>query len=358
MSFDAPSFDDDHVDLLDHLHRLITDHLVRAAQRGWTPEDLRHAVGPEVDAFLPSAHALATAVAQPRISAAWHRQMVGAPALSPFEIPLGDVDTLAERLLTLPVFHDSEIYHDSHVLTRPENPWSALSAEQRRALQRIRGLLSKAESTTFEAEAETLIAKAQQLRQRYRIETVTPGSEEVPVTIVSTRVHLRAPWVRFQSLLLGAVAVPNSCRSVLEESVGIATLLGDPDDVRHCLELFASLNHQRDYFMRHSPGAEEAARRGETARYRRSFLHSYALRILDLLSAANSESPTDQESNASALPVLACRDKAVDAARDRVFPRLGTIAFGHRHHHGGAVDGASAAERSHLGPEATGLDSA
>ena len=44
------------------------------------------------------------------------------------------------------------------------------SAPDRRVLDRVRGLLTKAESTEFPAEAEALTAKAQELMARHSIE--------------------------------------------------------------------------------------------------------------------------------------------------------------------------------------------
>ncbi len=347
---------------LPHVHdasrQTVLDELVAAAARGWTPDDLRHVLGTGVTVLLREAHPRALAVAHPRIAAAWnrqHRTLVGVTATEP------DHDTrrtLAGKLMNLPPFTDADTYTDQHALLRNGGVGAEATPEQLRVHQRITGLLRKARSTTFAAEAEALVAKAQQLRQRYRIEHALDDGPEEPDDVVSLRVHLHAPWVRFQFLLLSSVALPNSCRTVLSRSIGTATLLGHPADVRHCLDLFTSLNHQRDYFMRHSPGAAYAAHCGETTAYRRSFLFAYANRIMDLLDTATADVPTDTEIPGKTLPVLARRDRAAERMRESLFPHTSGMCFGHSPHLSGAVDGTVAAERSHLGAARTSLNSA
>lgn len=336
-------------DIYDNPQDAVLDELVIAALRGWTPADLYHTLGPRISPFLRAARPRIPDTVHARIAAAWDRQLNDGTRTTVGSAH-GTLPSLALDLACLPAFSDSDLYADRHTLLNP-----GLSPEQRRATQRITGLLRKARSTTFAAEAESLVAKAQQLRQRYRLEHAL---DDGPGDVVSVRVHLCAPWVRFQFLLFGSVAFPNSCRTVLSGSIGIATLLGHPDDVRHCLELFASLNHQRDYFMRHSPGAAAAARRGQTSAYRRSFLFAYATRIRDLLDTATTTTPADREAAGTALPVLARRGVSTEKIRDRIFPHTSGMRFGHNPHNPGVADGIAAAERSHLGPARSGLNSA
>ena len=345
-------------DFNDISHETIINELAFAAARGWTPDDLRHALGPVVIPFLRESRPHLFAVTHTRIAAAWDRQLRTLVSDTTAEPDHGTLRALAVELVSLPAFTDADTYVEQHVLLRHNRAATGDSPEQVRARQRITGLLRKAESTTFAAEAESLVSKAQELRQRYRLTHALDGDGGELGAVVSVRVHLHAPWVRFQFLLLGAVAVPNACRTVLSASIGIATLVGHPDDVAHCLELFASLNHQRDYFMRHSPGAAAAKGRRQTAAYRRSFLFAYATRIGDLLEAATTEAPAGDVDSSAALPVLVRREVAAEETRDRIFPLTSGMRFGHSHHGSGAADGVAAAENSHLGPVRTGLNSA
>lgn len=355
-----PTFDDHTADhagdpeqvFREQLERTITTRLVAAARVGWTPDDIRHLIGSATDLFLHAALPEVEEFAPATVRAAWLRQIHGPRS---GEATISELETISGRLSALPGFQDTDLLTDLHLLHDRDLEAGDLSAEQRRAQQRITGLLKKAESTTFAPEAETLVAKAQQLRQRYRIDHLDledPGPGEV----VSVRMRLRAPWVRQQFLLLGRVAHANSCRTVLERSVDIASLIGHPDDVRHTAELFASLNHQRDYFMRTSPGAHEAARTGQTSAYRRSFLYSYAVRIGDLLLDAAADTPVTPTEQRDILPVLASRADAAREATDQLFRHTRSMSFRHGHHARGAVDGVRAAERAHLGPDAPGVE--
>lgn len=335
----------------------IVDRLVVAACLGWVPDDLRHLFGPAVDPFLATAHPQVMARAPETIRGAWGRQCHTAANPRASDFPIGEMEKIAHRLREIPSLVDADLLTDVHLLHDHDLDSTGLSAEQRRAQQRITGLLKKAESTTFEAEAESLVAKAQQLRQRYRIDHLPPtDSSAEAADVVAVRIRLKAPWVRQQFLLLARVARANSCRSILSGSVGIASLVGHPDDVRHVAELFVSLNHQRDFFMRNSPGAEEAARTGHTAAYRRSFLYSYANRIGDLLTEATDDVAVTATEEKNVLPVLAFRDVAAEDAVGQLFPHTRGMSFGHEHHATGSADGVRAAERSHLGPAGVAVE--
>ncbi|QGU05079.1 DUF2786 domain-containing protein [Corynebacterium comes] len=343
----------------EELQWTIVDRILAAARLGWAPDDIRHLVGSSVDPFLAVARPQVEAVAPDTVRAAWRRQCHSPDNRHTGECATGRMETIAEKLRDLPVFRDTELLTDLHLLRGRDLDPAGLSTDQRRAQQRITGLLKKAESTTFAAEAEALVAKAQQLRQRYRIDNVQSGHlSPEPGDVVSLRVRLTAPWVRQQFLLLSRVSFANSCRSILNRSVAIASLIGHADDVRHVAELFASLNHQRDYFMRTAPGAHEAARERQTLAYRRSFLFSYAIRIGDLLTAAAEEVALTPHEEKNILPVLAHRGVMSGAATDRLFPHTTGISFGHEHHASGAADGVRAAERSRLEPQGPAMENA
>lgn len=343
----------------EELQWTIVDRLVLAACRGWTPDDVRHLLDSSVDPFLAAAHHRVAAVAPDTVRAAWQRQCRQPGNRRTTECATGRMEEIADRLRILPDFNDTELLTDLPLLQERDTGPAGLSVEQRRALQRITGLLKKAESTTFAAEADSLVAKAQQLRQRYRIDNACPGGlSPTPGDLVSVRIRLAAPWVRQQFLLLSRVSFANSCRAVLFRGIGIASLIGHPDDVRHVAELFNSLNHQRVYFMRTSPGAREAARAGQTSAYRRAFLFSYAIRVGDLLTSAADEVSLTPHEAENALPVLARRDEVAGVAADRLFPRTTGMAFGHGHHASGSADGVRAAERSRLEPGGRSVESA
>lgn len=344
------SFDDHPSGPEEALWSDLLDAVLLAAGRGWTPTDLLHVLGAPVAGHLVPARACLPETTQTRVRQIWDRWSPDVPATGtvPFRTLL---QTLA-ALHRLPVLADTSLLTDLAELHRRDLWGSPPSAEQegrRRARQRVSGLLAKAASTSFPAEAETLVAKAQQLRQRYRIEDTAADPDPVG-EVVSLRVHLHAPWVSLQYLLLSVVAGASSCRTVLQGDLPIVCVLGHPDDVRHTAELFDSLNRQRRHFMLTAPGAAEARRSRTTSAYRRAFLRSYAHRIGELLTQASDAVPVTPEEASRALPVLARRDEAATATLHEVFPRTRSLRLSHSHHIAGSTDGVRAAERSRLTP--------
>jgi hypothetical protein len=205
-------------------------------------------------------------------------------------------------------------------------------------LARVRGLLAKAESTEFGEEAEALSAKAQELMSRYALERAlvnADAGETEPVT--ARRMWLDAPYVDAKSVLVNAVASANRCRAVFSKQLGFVTVLGDDIDLDTVETLTTSLLVQATGAM--LAGGRQTTRYGQsrTRSYRQSFLVAYATRIGERLQAATAEavaeteasaagSPTDDGGGTSAssrlLPVLAARERAVDALCDELFPRL------------------------------------
>lgn len=114
-------------------------------------------------------------------------------------------------------------------------------------LRRVQALLAKAESTEFPAEAETLLAKAQELMARHAIDEAmlrSTGSTR-RADVVSETVVVEPPYASARSALLGAVARANDCRLVMARSGRGAqhcVLVGHRSDVDGSITLFAALS--------------------------------------------------------------------------------------------------------------------
>lgn len=327
-------------DMLHFLHASARSLIASAAANGWTPNDLRHylAAEPGLDHLLFSAAddmpGEATGPHDP-----WRTQIFAS-----FEVcdDITVLSTWLEQLRTIRPLPGMDLLTDAL-----QGQLADLTAAQRKAHDRITALMAKAESTTFSEEAEALLTKAQQLRQRYRIDEAL-AADQSGIKVRTSRVYLNAPWVRYQASLLAAVAGANSCRVVLLDQCGIAQLVGTPDDLTHVVGLFHSLNRQREWFMHNSPGAEEARKHRQTAAYRRSFQFSYATRISQLLHDANDDITATEEANsADRLPALAAREVAVRETFFKLFPRTGSMTLSSRHA-GGYADGVAAANKSKL----------
>ncbi len=198
-------------------------------------------------------------------------------------------------------------------------------ADRRRAvvLERVRGLLRKAESTTFEAEAEALTAKAQQLITRHAIDEVLLGVG-APDTGGGPGVHrilLDDPYLSAKSVLVHVVASANRCRSVFSRDLGWCTVVGFPDDLAAVELLVASLLTQATAAMGRLGSQRDRAGRVRTRSFRRAFLEGFAVRIGQRLQTVGEQTLAQTQDGQSALPVLASRALAVQQATDELFSR-------------------------------------
>lgn len=191
-----------------------------------------------------------------------------------------------------------------------------VGAEADPILERIRNLLAKAESTTFEAEATALTAKAQELMTRYAIDAaVLQSSSDVddqqPVAI---RVPIDAPYADIKSLLLQTVAGSSRCRTVFLKALSLSTVMGYPDDVAAVQVLFTSLLVQAQTAVAEAARNAPAGTRTRSRSYRSTFLFSYTTRIGDRLREINDAvyAEAEEEVGAGFLPVLRSRSARVN----------------------------------------------
>lgn len=130
-------------------------------------------------------------------------------------------------------------------------------------LARVRALLAKAESTTFDEEAEALTAKAQELIARHALdEAALHDAGDVGDPSVR-RIPLDPPYAKAKAFLLNEVADANRCRAVHSDDCGWVTVFGYDGDL-HAVELLTtSLFAQATAAM-----ARHGSRRDATGRSR------------------------------------------------------------------------------------------
>jgi hypothetical protein len=206
------------------------------------------------------------------------------------------------------------------------------SYEEERLHTRIRGLLSKAESTDFAEEADAFMAKAQDLMTRYRIDrTMVEAAAERDCTpqVDARRVWLDDPYLETKALLLANVASANRCRAVVDQVFGFSTLVGHPEDLDATDLLFTSLLVQATRRITALGNDPTSSRRSRKPSYRRSFLVAYAGRIGTRLREVNeaATAAADQAMGNRLLPVLARQDEKLDAAVGSLFGELGELHF-------------------------------
>ncbi|MFE3291685.1 DUF2786 domain-containing protein [Rhodococcus sp. NPDC059234] len=306
--------------------------LAAAYERGWQPADLVHVAARSLDAATVR-NAAGAVLHEAHVSGAWSRaprgwldQLRTIADTHPAVNGRSGIDATQCGSLTflwrrLPRWHVLCPPPSSWPTHRADDPLDGTTNADPKVLNKIRGLLAKAESTEYTEEAETLTAKAQELMTRYAIgtallEAAAPGSR---VVVHSKRIHLDNPYVKQKALLLTSIGDANQVQTAFTAQLGIATVVGSPVDLEQVEMLFTSLLVQANRAMR--TAGETGSR---SAPFRKAFLFGFAVRIGQRLTeagkAATAEAVVESEVEyRDLLPILANRAEAVRAEVARLF---------------------------------------
>jgi hypothetical protein len=221
-----------------------------------------------------------------------------------------------------------------------------------RILTKVRALLAKAESTTFEAEADALTAKAQELMARHAIDHAMVHGTEPGEAPGGRRVAIDDPYRRAKASLLNQVAGANRCRTVWYEPFGFASVVGFPVDLDSVEVLYTSLLIQATRAMVAAGSRTDRSGRSRTRSFRLSFLVAFAGRIGERLAEATASATAEAGARHgdALLPVLAGRRAEVDDAFEATFPHVVTTNLSVTNREGW-VAGRVAADLAHLGPD-------
>jgi hypothetical protein len=181
-------------------------------------------------------------------------------------------------------------------------------------LDKVRNLLAKAESSTFEAEASALTAKAHELITRHAIDKALLDEHSSSAqTPVETRVPIDPPYADAKSLLLQTVAETGRCRTVFMPGISMSTLVGYPEDVDAVETLFTSLLVQAQHALNAAAKSAPPGTRMRSRSYRAGFLVAYTHRIGERLRRAldHTVDEMSREIGRDLLPVLADRSDDV-----------------------------------------------
>ena len=207
--------------------------------------------------------------------------------------------------------------------TRPAraHPAGPVHAADARLLERVRGLLAKAESTGYPAEAEAYTAKAQQLITRHSLDEAlldTRGGDRV--VPLARRIGVDHPYENEKAALLDAIAGANRCYAVWSPELGFSTVFGFDADIDAVDLLYTSLLVQAHHAMARTEPPGGKAGRARLRAYRQSFLVAFAVRIGERLAAVAEAALTEAAGDSDLLPVLASRDGQVREAMRTAFP--------------------------------------
>ncbi len=345
----------------------ITEHILGAIwKRGWQPLDVARTVskGPHTDWLRDMVAGQIGTYPADRIHDRWSAQLVemradvwwagdayahlrlwseqwGMPRVEALRIVLevvGEINYLPDLPLLMPPPGQAR---------RGTLSPDARAADSR-MLGKIRGLLAKAESTKFPAEAESYSAKAQELMARHAIDhALIAGQIDDPDKPVGVRITIDKPYAESKAVLLQQVAEANLCRSVWSPDYEFSTVFGYAPDLDVVEMMFLSLLVQGSAAMiREGSTSKESPDR--TRAFRQSFMQAYASRIGERLGEVSAAAMADAaQDDDRLLPVLASREKAVDERMRALFPvsTRGTIRVRDER---GWVSGRAAADRAAL----------
>ena len=364
---------DPSVDARGTVTHALLDALVETWERGWQPADVVHlALRQATAGSVPLAVALIGEHARRsdavrRAPEAWLDQLSELGALHAGDPAVVAAWRRAERLapeeawrIVLRLAGALQTTLRIDALLPPPSRWGPRRTcavenaphSDDRALRRIRGLLTKAESTDFPDEAESLTAKAQELMTRHAIDAALLEAGPSPTagsSVEARRVHVEDPYVRAKMQLLASVAEANDVRVVWYSNLGIANLVGVRADVSAVELLFTSLLLQVANAL--SAAERPLERRFASRSFRRSFLLGYSHRIGERLQAARRSATAEAaaEHDVDLLPVLRSRQVAVEDRVAELFPRVRATRSRASVDAGGWFAGRAAADRADVG---------
>jgi hypothetical protein len=229
---------------------------------------------------------------------------------------------LMSRLVLLPVLP---------CLVDPPSKWRAGAAVPTGSLpdgilDKVRGLLAKAESTSFDAEADAFTAKAQELMTRHRIDraVLEASGHDRGEAPAGRRLAIDDPYADAKAVLLTNVADANGCQAVWSKDMGFATVFGFAEELDAVDELFTSLLVQATAALRREGSKVDRSGRSRTTRFRRSFLVAFAVRISQRLhdTVDATIDAASAERGRELVPILGARADATRAATEAAFPTM------------------------------------
>lgn len=229
-------------------------------------------------------------------------------------------------------------------------------------LTKIQALLNKAESTEFEAEAESFMAKAQELMTIHAIDEAMLAKEgKSDEVIVHREVNIPDTYTKAKVNLLAHICDANGVKMVIHTTRRnrkiinrIYVLVGWESDVENSVALFAALLMHGTRLMlatRPDPGEN-------TKSFRQAFLVAYGSRIGARLQAAKAVATaqaTETHGSSTALAIID-RSSAVEDLFAEAYGNLGKINGPSYSANSGVGHGTQAAESANLGQ--TGVGSA
>lgn len=203
---------------------MLTDLMKKAVSRGWTPRDLIHVLGPEIQLLLPYwASSLSTHASTPAIRASWvELDQIRDESHEVVGLGRAEYQHLARGLAALPRLPD-ELYDEKELR-------ESLNFHE---IQRIHQLLPTADEPGF------LLYYQHILREEDRThELLVEEFEQALPAVICGRVYLGSDAEPELKSALSTIAHHCDCACLAVADQRIALVMGTQTDVHHVLSLF------------------------------------------------------------------------------------------------------------------------
>lgn len=159
-------------------------------------------------------------------------------------------------------------------------------AVDEKILNRVRGLLNKAENTPYEEEAATFLKSAQSLIAKYAIDQEAlwknDPSKREQVHTEDVTIKDKVAGSHYRRMVLHQIAINNNCRTWYTPGADRSTVAGFPSDTLFVVMLYTSIMTQMNFSMAHALARYTAEGRS-TRTFRKSFTAGYCDRIVSRL---------------------------------------------------------------------------
>lgn len=224
-------------------------------------------------------------------------------------------------------------------------------------IRRIEGLMRKAESTEFDAERETLLAKADELILKYQIDQaqlfVSQGRNETPII---RDLYTDNPWEIAKGILLSVIAQHNGCRTIQYgrySGARLRKIVGFKSDVDMTVMLWESLVTQAMVMMARDYKTKPPVEHGKT--WKSNYMIGFASGIQRRLAEVRDQSIKAMETeDRDLLPVLRDRKKLVGEFMNANFRLRSSQAISRKWSSAGHGAGSAASSRADIGVSGVG----
>ncbi len=229
-------------------------------------------------------------------------------------------------------------------------------------VEKIQGLLAKAESTNFPEEAAAFRAGAEKLMLKHSIDEAMLAMARTPEerwTVTSKSVRITGTYPMQKTILMTAIAKVHAVK-VIRTGTGkytAVTLIGTTEDIADVELLFTSLVLQGTGEMLDAPGSS----RGFRANFWLGFTSEVSKRMKRVAAEAKADAEAAEREAATSAddgPVLSIsvglalvdKSRAVQEEASRLFPRVSSSSYSAPSNgYNGRSHGAAAGQRANVG---------